>query len=611
MQSLYDLAVDIAARHLQSVCQDYKILPAHQQVDVLMKVKEIGYITSLSVEFQKIRVMELFLKNSRLKLHGIFQCLMDQADCSIAVFYTQGIATMTAQVLGKSCNAVKGTLQFAIEFGDFLAEAGWYMDAERVYTLALRIIQRNSDEESIIAALNCCTKILHVQNGYCCYSEATAMVECTMDMVTELSEKARDEYNMASIYVEMAMLHFAKSHYTWAFQYSLLALKELDQPNVPIDTAIDVLRLCSKGFVVKRNLKLAGRIIKKAMKLAHVHYRCNHPKYADAMMDYGFYLLNLDHVSSAVSVYKKALQIRQHIFGGANLHVALSHEDLAYAHYVEEYNNGDFDTARRHSYQAMKIFVSILPSDHLLLASSKRVRALILEEMAIDTTNMNEAKKLLTEALNLHKESLALAKLVFGDHNVQTAKHYGNLGRLYQTLRHWEQAEEMHKKAIETKEAILGAEDYEVALSIGHLASLYNYDMKKLPEAEELYKRSIDITIKLFGKGYSGLQYDYRGLISLYEATSQLSKVLHYSKELNEWHEIRTRESTVQDTSDPLKFLTINSAEECGSKNSICDLLGHCEQLYPMTLGRDCLVKGAAHSMEVLRSLRGESSQPP
>lgn len=56
-----------------------------------------------------------------------------------------------------------------------------------------------------------------------------------------------------------------------------------------------------------------------------------------------------------------------------------------------------------------------------------------------------------------------------------------------------QEAEEMHLKAIEIKERLLGPEDYEVALSVGHLASLYNYDMEKFDEAEKLYLRSIAI----------------------------------------------------------------------------------------------------------------------
>ena len=51
----------------------------------------------------------------------------------------------------------------------------------------------------------------------------------------------------------------------------------------------------------------------------------------------------------------------------------------------------------------------------------------------------------------------------------------------------------MHLKAIEIKERLLGPDDYEVALSVGHLASLYNYDMQMYAEAEQLYLRSIQI----------------------------------------------------------------------------------------------------------------------
>lgn len=52
----------------------------------------------------------------------------------------------------------------------------------------------------------------------------------------------------------------------------------------------------------------------------------------------------------------------------------------------------------------------------------------------------------------------------------------------------------MHLKAIAIKEELLGPNDYEVGLSIGHLASLYNFHMKRYRDAETLYYRSIDIS---------------------------------------------------------------------------------------------------------------------
>ena len=50
---------------------------------------------------------------------------------------------------------------------------------------------------------------------------------------------------------------------------------------------------------------------------------------------------------------------------------------------------------------------------------------------------------------------------------------------------------------------------------MGHLASLYNYDMEEYGKAEELYLRSIRIKRKLFGPSYSGLESDYLRLIEV------------------------------------------------------------------------------------------------
>lgn len=52
----------------------------------------------------------------------------------------------------------------------------------------------------------------------------------------------------------------------------------------------------------------------------------------------------------------------------------------------------------------------------------------------------------------------------------------------------------MHLKAISIKEELLGPDDYEVGLSIGHLASLYSFHMKRYREAEKLYFRSMAIS---------------------------------------------------------------------------------------------------------------------
>jgi hypothetical protein len=108
-------------------------------------------------------------------------------------------------------------------------------------------------------------------------------------------------------------------------------------------------------------------------------------------------------------------------------------------------------------------------------------------------------------------------------------------------MEQFDKAEAMHLRAIAIKESLLGNEDYEVALSIGHLASLYNYDLGQFDKAEPLYLRSVLIGLKLFGPTYSGLEYDYRGLIRVYQETHNWTKFVEFSDRWREWKELRDK----------------------------------------------------------------------
>jgi hypothetical protein len=80
----------------------------------------------------------------------------------------------------------------------------------------------------------------------------------------------------------------------------------------------------------------------------------------------------------------------------------------------------------------------ILPKKHIQVASTKRVLALVLEELAIESAGTELEAEYLRQAETLHLDALQLSNEVFGEMNLQTAKHYGNLGRLYQTMKKYE-----------------------------------------------------------------------------------------------------------------------------------------------------------------------------
>ncbi|KAJ8935250.1 hypothetical protein NQ314_012925 [Rhamnusium bicolor] len=90
-----------------------------------------------------------------------------------------------------------------------------------------------------------------------------------------------------------------------------------------------------------------GLLIRQAVNLSsNLYILDNHPHFSDTLLDYGFYLLNFDSIQESVKVYEKALNIRKEVFEKNNIHVALGHEDLAYALYVNEYSSGRFYNAR-------------------------------------------------------------------------------------------------------------------------------------------------------------------------------------------------------------------------------------------------------------------------
>jgi hypothetical protein len=51
-------------------------------------------------------------------------------------------------------------------------------------------------------------------------------------------------------------------------------------------------------------------LIQEAVYLAKEVFGTTHPKYADCLVDYGFYLLNVDSIRKSLQAYQSALEVR-------------------------------------------------------------------------------------------------------------------------------------------------------------------------------------------------------------------------------------------------------------------------------------------------------------
>lgn len=584
-------------------CNSFKCLPTNVLFDVIHKMclnANQRYLQNICSDLDIIFRFLVEMKENRNEMHFIFQSLMNFGS-NIANQMVSKYCDLCEEsnnlninnennnyfLNGKKFNKLS-KLKFGLHLGTFLKESGWYEMSRDVLLSAISLYNENefnSDENILLLVFECNCKLLSVLNSFCCFDEANNVMRKIQLFITLYNMTLRSSYfNLAQVYAEFAQLFFYQSYYNESYKWAIESLKHLTK-FTPILTVIDVYRQSAKTSVVKREFKRAETLINQAMIICKETFDVNeeqnkytvgiyHLKLADVFLDYGFYLLNVDLIVHSVKLYEMALEIREHIFGLKsnnfnNLLIAMTHEELGYASYVHEYSSGNFLNASFHANKAMKIVTQLLPENHLLLASAKRVKALILEEIAIDHHDRDEEQKMLIQSQELHLSALNMARHAFGEMNVQTAKHYGNLGRLYQSMKRYNEAEEMHLKAIAIKEQLLGRNDYEVALSLGHLASLYNYDMGIFEKAEELYLRSINIGIKLFGIGYSGLEYDYRGLCRVYSQMRKMDELSIYMNKLHNWKYLRDSITKRIEDSSPLRFQGLETMQKLSPQEII------------------------------------------
>ena len=112
------------------------------------------------------------------------------------------------------------------------------------------------------------------------------------------------------------------------------------------------------------------------------------------------------------------------------------------------------------------------------------------------------------------------------------------------------EAEQLLTRTLEVKEAMLGPDDNSVAKSHNSLAGLYKNNMGQYQKAEEHYLASIRILEKLFGLAYSQHQFNYNGLIGLYETTGNDAKMREYEEKKKEWENLQKETKGKEETDE-------------------------------------------------------------
>ena len=133
------------------------------------------------------------------------------------------------------------------------------------------------------------------------------------------------------------------------------------------------------------------------------------------------------------------------------------------------------------------------------------------------------------QAKELHEKALIIRKKIFGEDHADVATSYNNLASVYNSLGEYNQAKELYEKALTIRKKIFGEDHADVATSYNNLASVYN-SLGEYNQAKELHEKALIIRKKIFGEDHADVATSYNNLALVYERLGEYNQ----AKELHE-----------------------------------------------------------------------------
>ena len=137
--------------------------------------------------------------------------------------------------------------------------------------------------------------------------------------------------------------------------------------------------------------------------------------------------------------------------------------------------------------------------------------------------NGNVQIKRHSEAEPLFKQSLQMIKRLLGKEDYNVAVSLNNLASLYQNQGRYPEAEPLFKQSLQMIKRLLGKEHPDVAFSLNNLAELYQLQ-GRYKEAEPLYKQSLEMIKRLLGKQNPNVANSLNNLARLYTKQGRYSE---------------------------------------------------------------------------------------
>lgn len=123
------------------------------------------------------------------------------------------------------------------------------------------------------------------------------------------------------------------------------------------------------------------------------------------------------------------------------------------------------------------------------------------------------------------RDSLELKLQMLGDHNLDVATSYYNLGNIYDSQNKFDHAVTMHQKALDIRLILRGANHTDVANSYDHMGNAYLHQNKQ-GDALLMYQNALAIRKELLGEDHSDIADSYNNIGKAYVSESMYDYAL-------------------------------------------------------------------------------------
>ncbi len=229
----------------------------------------------------------------------------------------------------------------------------------------------------------------------------------------------------------------------------------------------------------------------------------------------------------SILYHKKALVIREKIYGEEHAHVAASYKNLGLVYH----DIGQYNEAKEYFAKGLVIGKKIYGEEHAHVATTYNNLGTVYRNLG----QYNEAKE-------NHEKGLVIYKKIYGEEHADVAKSYNNLGLVYHDLGQYNEAKEYHEKALVIGKKIYCEEHSYVAVSYNNLGNVYS-DLGQYNEAKEYHEKALVIWENIYCEEHAYVAASYNNLGNVYSDLGQYNEAKEYhEKALVIWENIYCEE---------------------------------------------------------------------